>query len=91
MICCDEIVQQKELKCAHRIELIYWSFWLGYSSGVKVSKKKKLVKIDPSKAGSGRLVFDEEGNAVPPFAALASQNELQGTSGKTLLYPGVAR
>lgn len=40
------------------------------SSGVKVLKNKKL-KIDSGRAGSKRLVFDEEGNALPPLAALA--------------------
>jgi hypothetical protein len=37
---------------------------------VKVMKNKKL-KIDSDKAGSKRLVFDEEGNALPPLAAMA--------------------
>lgn len=33
--------------------------------------KNKKLKIDPGRAGSQRLVFDEEGNALPPLAALA--------------------
>ncbi|KAL2609428.1 hypothetical protein R1flu_028001 [Riccia fluitans] len=44
------------------------------NSGVKVLKKKKL-KIDPGKAGSQRMVFDEEGNALPPLAAFATKDD----------------
>ncbi|CAM6084394.1 unnamed protein product [Calypogeia fissa] len=52
------------------------------SSGVKVMKNKKL-KIDSGKAGSKRLVFDEEGNALPPLAALArdGKEETEDTPG----------
>ncbi|KAL2641853.1 hypothetical protein R1flu_009440 [Riccia fluitans] len=44
------------------------------NSGVKVLKKKKL-KIDPGKARSQRMVFDEEGNALPPLAAFATKDD----------------
>ncbi|KAL3699296.1 hypothetical protein R1sor_017318 [Riccia sorocarpa] len=44
------------------------------NSGVKVLKKKKL-KIDPGKAGSQRMVFDDEGNALPPLAAFATKDD----------------
>ncbi|CAM6024675.1 unnamed protein product [Sphagnum balticum] len=47
------------------------------SSGVKVLKKKKL-KIDTSRAGGQRMVFDEEGTAMPPLAALAQQRNESG-------------
>ncbi len=53
---------------------------------MKVLKKKKL-KIDTSRAGGQRMVFDEEGTAMPPLAALAQQrNESGGLTGKTGVY-----
>lgn len=50
------------------------------SSGVKILKKNKL-KIDPSRAGAQRMVFDDEGVAMPPLAALAQESKavLKGT------------
>ncbi|KAG6541361.1 hypothetical protein Mapa_017230 [Marchantia paleacea] len=44
------------------------------NSGVKVLKKKKL-KIDAGKVGSQRMVFDDEGNALPPLAAFARKDD----------------
>lgn len=44
------------------------------SSGVKILKKNKL-KIDPSRAGAHRMVFDDEGVALPPLEALARQSK----------------
>lgn len=44
------------------------------SAGVKVLKKNKL-KIDPARAGAHRMVFDDEGVAMPPLAALAQQSK----------------
>lgn len=41
---------------------------------MKVLKKNKL-KIDPARAGAGRMVFDDEGVAMPPLAALAKQSK----------------
>jgi len=41
---------------------------------VKVLKKNKL-KIDPARAGAHRMVFDDEGVAMPPLAALAQQRK----------------
>lgn len=37
--------------------------------------KKNKLKIDPSRAGAHRLVFDDEGVALPPLAALARQSK----------------
>ncbi|KAJ7558896.1 hypothetical protein O6H91_04G061000 [Diphasiastrum complanatum] len=42
--------------------------------------KKKKLKIDPNKGGNQRLVFDDEGNALPPLLALAKQKNLGGQS-----------
>lgn len=47
---------------------------------MKILKKNKL-KIDPSRAGAQRMVFDDEGVAMPPLAALAQESKevLKGT------------
>lgn len=52
---------------------------------MKVLKKNKL-KIDPTRAGAHRMVFDDEGVAMPPLAALAKQSKevLNAPPGTTL-------
>ena len=50
--------------------------------------KKNKLKIDPSRAGAQRMVFDDEGVALPPLAALARQSRevMNAPPGTVLTY-----
>ncbi|KAG0562080.1 hypothetical protein KC19_9G116500 [Ceratodon purpureus] len=68
----DEFLTKKKVKTD--AEEVEGKQMKAKSSGVKILKKNKL-KIDPSRAGTHRMVFDDEGVALPPLAALARQSK----------------
>lgn len=71
-VAADEFLTKKKAKAD--VEEVEGKQMKAKSAGVKVLKKNKL-KIDPTRAGAHRMVFDDEGVAMPPLAALAQQSK----------------